>query len=297
LTYDGTFTYIYDCENRLIEVKQNGQTIASYAYDYLGRRVSKTVNGTITKFCYDGDQVIMEYDGSDNTSRRFIYGAGIDEPVYGWDSVGGSFYYHFDGLGSVVALSDYYGNIVERYSYDVFGEPNTTSDVGNPYMFTGRHLDTESGLYYYRARYYSPYIGRFLQTDPIGYEDSLNLYVYCLNNPVRYIDSSGHGIIVPPDAFRDHGECPALEGYYRHCVACCRLHMWIGAIPTYLINLWFGDDWPCEGESINSYFDRKACRQGIKNRYKVWDTCRTSCKKSTKKAIEKYCPSGYEWKD
>jgi len=101
------------------------------------------------------------------------------------------YYYHFDGLGSVVALSDGNGNIVERYSYDVFGEPNRISGINNPYMFTGRRYDTETGLYYYRARYYKPYIGRFLQIDPIRYRAGLNLYTYVKNNPINMTDPSG----------------------------------------------------------------------------------------------------------
>jgi RHS repeat-associated protein len=101
------------------------------------------------------------------------------------------YYYHFDGLGSVVALSDVNSDIVEIYSYDVFGEPNITSSVGNPYLFTGRRYDPEAGLYYYRARYYAHDIGRFLQPDPIGYDDGLNTYTGFGNNPISFGDPLG----------------------------------------------------------------------------------------------------------
>ncbi|MBW2149676.1 MAG: hypothetical protein JRI22_22005 [Deltaproteobacteria bacterium] len=174
MTDDGTYLYYYDCENRLIDVNdQNDAAVASYSYDYSGRRVSKTVYGSpdvTTKYCYDGDQVIAEYDGNDTLLRKFVYGPGIDEPVCMIDVTDSNtvYYYHFDGLGSVVALSDSSGSIVEQYSYDVFGEPNRVSDVNNHYLFTGRRFDEETDNYYYRARYYSPEIGRFLQTDPLA---------------------------------------------------------------------------------------------------------------------------------
>jgi len=110
------------------------------------------------------------------------------------------YYYHFDGLGSVAALSDVNNVTVERYSYDVFGAPTiydvnsseiSQSAIGNPYMFTARRADNETALYYYRARYYAFDIGRFLQIDPIGYIGGLNLYTYCGNNPVRWVDPQG----------------------------------------------------------------------------------------------------------
>ena len=113
-----------------------------------------------------------------------------------------------DRLCSVVALSNENREIAERYSYDVYGdptikgpgdEPRVTSDVNNPYLFTGRQYDAETGLYSYRARYYKPSIGRFLQTDPIYYEDGLNLYAYCLNNPIKWTDPWGLDIWVEND--------------------------------------------------------------------------------------------------
>ena len=110
------------------------------------------------------------------------------------------YYYHFDGLGSVAALSDVNNMVVESYSYDVFGAPTvydanyseiSKSAIGNPYMFTARRADDETALYYYRARYYAFDIGRFLQADPIGYADSLNFYTYCGNNPLNWLDPFG----------------------------------------------------------------------------------------------------------
>jgi RHS repeat-associated protein len=177
----------------------------SAAYDYLGRRVARTVYGSpnvVTKYAYDGDRIIAEYDGSGTLLRKFIYGPGIDEPICLIEVADNNavYYYHLDGLGSVVALSHVNRVLVERYTYDIFGRPtirdaNGTeiedSAFGNPYRFTGRAYDAETALYYYRARYYDYATARFLQPDPTGYTDGLSLYSYCGNNPTTFTDPLG----------------------------------------------------------------------------------------------------------
>jgi RHS repeat-associated protein len=169
----------------------------TYTYDPSGRRIAKDVDGVVTKYVYDGDQCIAEYDGSDNLLRKYIHGPSIDEPICMVEAAGGyagTYYYHFDALGSVVALSDADGDTVQVYEYDVYGQV-AASDPNHPnrFLFTGREFDAETGLYYYRARYYNPTIGRFLQTDPIGYGDGMNWYAYCGNNATNTTDPSGLG--------------------------------------------------------------------------------------------------------
>jgi RHS repeat-associated protein len=171
----------------------NFQTI-NYKHDVYGQRIEKKVDGYSTRYLYDGPQVIAEYDGNNNLLRKYIYGPGIDQPVCMMEENDqySPYYYHYDGLGSVVALSDSSGDTVQTYEYSVYGQV-AVEDVNNanPYMFAGCRYDIEIGLYYNRARYYNPFVGRFLQTDPIGYEGGMNMYAYCGNNAINLVDPMG----------------------------------------------------------------------------------------------------------
>ena len=138
--------------------------------------------------------MIAEYDGNNNLLRKYIYGPDIDQPVCMIEVADSNafYYYHFDALGSVVALSDSSGDTVQTYEYSVYGQVAVEdANHTNPYMFAGRRFDIEIGLYYNRARYYNPFMGRFLQTDPIDYHDGMNSYAYCGNSPLNYLDPSG----------------------------------------------------------------------------------------------------------
>ena len=179
-----------------------------YHYDAAGRRVEKKYDSSVvTKYVYDGDSCLAEYDVSGNLRRKYIYGPGVDQPVCMIEAAGsyaGTYYYHFDALGNVVALTsgnvDHMGETVQVYDYDVYGRVGAT-DASHPnrFMFTGREFDKETGLYYYRARYYKPEIGRFLQPDKVGYGAGMNLYRYCKNNPWNMTDPSGNDPCDPCD--------------------------------------------------------------------------------------------------
>lgn len=186
-----TTTYTYNSEDQLIGVTTPTQTI-SYKYDALGRRIEKNVGGTITRYIYDGEDIIQELDENNQIIAAYVHGPSIDEPIL-LEKNGQKYYYISDGLGSITALVDASGNIVQTYRFDSFGNIiNSSGTISQPFTYTGREYDQETGLYYYRARYMDPKSGRFLQEDPIFDE---NLYSYCANNPLNYVDPFGlrHG--------------------------------------------------------------------------------------------------------
>ncbi|TVL96339.1 MAG: hypothetical protein CV087_23810, partial [Candidatus Brocadia sp. WS118] len=157
------------------------------------------VGATTYHYTWAGIQLIEVRDDGGTVLQKFIYGATIDEPVAMINYIG-AFYYTHDGLGNITEITNYAGGLLEYYTYDVYGQPTLFDDtssqisssfIDNPFFFTGRDYDFETGLYYYRARYYSPSLGRFLETDPLGYMDSMNLFAYVRNNSWNLVDPLG----------------------------------------------------------------------------------------------------------
>ncbi len=194
----GTFTqYTYDAENRLTKVEEfaagNPTAIATstYRYDGLGRRIEKVANGQTRRYVYDFEDILLEYDGSNVLQARYTHGPGIDEPI-AVTKFGSTFFYHQDSSSTVTELTDITGTVAKSYAYDSYGSLiDQPGAVDQPYTYTGRELDAETGLYYYRARYYDATIGRFLQKDPVGVTRGANRYSYARNNPSSFIDPYG----------------------------------------------------------------------------------------------------------
>lgn len=185
-----TTTYTFDDENRLIQITKGTDTII-YAYDPFGRRIAKTVNGTMTRYVYDGNTIVAEYNNLGNVAARYAHSLNIDEPLAVQQGSATSFY-HANGLGSIVALTNAAGSVVQTYSYDSFGNITQSGSITQPFTYTAREYDSETGLYFYRARYYDPKAGRFITKDTISFAGGdVNLYNYVQNNPVNFKDPLG----------------------------------------------------------------------------------------------------------
>jgi RHS repeat-associated protein len=220
LMSDGVYTYDYDAEgNRTKRTKIADNSVDLYTWDYRNRlksivsktssgtvtqtvgyeydvddqRVKKTVDGVVENYYIDRDQIAVVTDGGGNQTFHYLYGLNVDS-VLAQDSSTGMVWALADRLGSVDTLTDGEGVVVDKRSFDSFGRilSETNPSVSFLYGYTGRERDLESGLDYYRARYYDPAVGRFISVDPMGFEaGDTNLYRYVSNSSTNYTDPTG----------------------------------------------------------------------------------------------------------
>jgi len=249
LVDDGTKEYYYDYDHRsitqakhrvnnqltMIRDNQTGSILGEYWYDAIGRRIRKLVNGTSTVYIYTSDwRVIEEYEGN-MLSLSYTYGRWIDEVLTMDHTIDDDrLYYHANALGSIITLTDSSGLPVEAYGYDAYGQtfffdssgiPMADSAIGNPYLYTGRRYDPETGFYYYRNRYHKPQAGRFISRDPLGSSLNLgNLYSYVKNRPIGFIDplglqevGAGDGINCPPEDVPPNCESDKGANIHKDC--------------------------------------------------------------------------------
>jgi len=188
-------TFVYDARDKLVSVQENSTTLGLFRYDYAGRRIEKDLGGQIVRTSYDGDSALIQYDSNGDTLARYDYGpqrlASLEQVSEGRQ------YYLFDGLGSVSALTNAAGTLQARYQYDAWGnERQTAGSSFNRFGYTGHEKDNETGLYYFKARFYDPDTGRFLNQDAylgdINTPPSLHRYLYAYANPTRYTDPTGN---------------------------------------------------------------------------------------------------------
>ena len=162
----------------------------TFKYDPFGRRIQKSGPLGTTNYLYDSWDLIEEADNSGNVLARYIDGVGFDQPLSMLRSGTASF--SSDLLGSITSLSNSSGVLASTYSYDAFGKLSaSTGTLVNPFQFTGREFDPETGIPEYRMRYYDQNVGRFISEDPINFRGGIDFYAYTLNNPVNWIDPFG----------------------------------------------------------------------------------------------------------
>ncbi|WP_155008756.1 DNRLRE domain-containing protein [Priestia megaterium] len=202
---DGKYTYTWNAADQLTSITKKGESkaFATYKYDDDDRRIEKNVNGTITRFYYDGDSInpLYETDGNGSVLRSYVYS--MDGVRLSMQTGGKAYYYHYNPHGDVVAMTDDSGAVVVKYTYDAWGNAKKQvvsgqTDIKNPFTYAGYMQDDETGMYYLIARYYNPEQGVFISADPDPGDDddpiTQNGYTYADNNPVMHVDPDGHWV-------------------------------------------------------------------------------------------------------
>ncbi|MBE9581515.1 MAG: RHS repeat-associated core domain-containing protein, partial [Proteobacteria bacterium] len=219
------YQFLYMVENNTVDYIHNFDTMsceisnlalgaegAEYFYDGAGRRLEATRSGELTLYILDASgNVLAEADGTGIT-RYYIYGLGLVAMITETDDL---YTYHFNAVGSTMAITDASETVVNKYSYDSFGAlGNQVETIKQPFKFVGQHgvMAEPNGLYFMRARYYDPTLGRFLQPDPLGFAGGdVNLYVYASNNPILLIDPWGL-----MDMYDAYGQFYGYNAYVNH---------------------------------------------------------------------------------
>ena len=184
-------SYTWDFENRMVSVLVPGTGTVNFKYDPFGRRIQKSSSLGTTSYLYDGDNIVEEVDANANVVARHTQGINVDEHLSELRSSTAS-YYEQDGLESVSSLSTSVGALANNYNYDSFGNLVASSGIlANPFQYTGRDNDAETGLRYYRARYYDSHEGRFISEDPARFSGGFDFYGYVKNDPVDFMDPTG----------------------------------------------------------------------------------------------------------
>jgi len=284
LLSDGTSTYTWNGENRLIQAS-NAVSVVTFKYDHQGRRFEKTVNATnTTRFVYDGWNLIAEVAGS--ATNSYVWGLDLAQSLQGAGGVGGllsvvskaqslepkAFFPCFDANGNVTDYVSTNGTVAAHFEYDAFG--NTTSEsiaqglMPNAFScrFSTKYFDSETGLYYYGYRYYSPELGRWINRDPIGERGGVNVYEFVFNNTVNRRDYLG---------FFDGEDAGSALGFF---IASPEIGLAVGVIgemkdgggvPSYSDyddddTGWAGDD-PSENDPSGQTCSSGATTTGLKN--------------------------------